>query len=229
MKKVLLTLLLMGSAFAQTKSTAPAKAAAPKADLLHPAALNAVAPATYDVKMTTTKGDVMIHVTRAWAPLGADRFYNLVRSGYFTNVAFFRVLSGFMAQFGVSPDPAIAAAWMQANIKDDKVTQSNTRGRLTFATAGPGTRTTQLFINYKSNAGLDGQGFAPFGEVTEGMEAIDKLYADYGEGPPGGQGVDQGRIQAEGKAYTDRFFPKLDKIISAKIVVAPPAPKPDAK
>jgi peptidyl-prolyl cis-trans isomerase A (cyclophilin A) len=217
MKKVLLTALLMGAAFAQTKPS-----------LMNPASLNATAPASYDVKMVTTKGEVTIHVTRAWAPLGADRFYNLVKNGFFTDVVFFRVLSGFMAQFGVSPDPAIARVWKDANIKDDKVTQSNTRGRITFATAGPNTRTTQLFINYKDgNAGLDGQGFAPFGEVTSGMEAIDKLYADYGEGAPNGHGPDQGRLGAEGKAYTDRFFPKLDKIISAKIVppAAPAAPK----
>src|ERR1700742_3864975 len=152
MKQALLTVLLMGAAFAQTKPS-----------LLNPASLNATAPATFDVKITTTKGDVTIHVTRSWAPLGADRFYNLVKAGYFTDVAFFRVLSGFMAQFGVSPDPAIARVWMNANIKDDKVSQSNTRGRITFATAGPNTRTTQLFINYRDNSSLDGQGFAPFG------------------------------------------------------------------
>jgi peptidyl-prolyl cis-trans isomerase A (cyclophilin A) len=207
MKKALLTVLLMGAAFAQTKPS-----------LTNPASLNATAPATYDVKMTTSKGDVTIHVTRAWAPLGADRFYNLVKNGYFTDVVFFRVLANFMAQFGVSPDPNIARAWQNANIKDDKVSQSNTRGRITFATAGPNTRTTQLFINYRDNSGLDGQGFAPFGEVTSGMEAIDKLYSDYGEGAPSGHGPSQDRLQSEGKAYTDRFFPKLDKIISAKIV-----------
>ena len=228
---MLLTTVLMGCAFAQTKSVAPAKPAAPaaaKANLLSPASLNATAPAEFDAKFTTTKGDFVIHVTRAWAPHGADRFYNLVRAGFFTDVAFFRVLTGFMAQFGISPDPAIARAWMQANIPDDKVTQSNKRGRLTFATAGPGTRTTQLFINYTNNAGLDGQGFAPLGEVTEGMDVVDKLYADYGEGAPGGRGPEQGRTQSEGKAYLERYFPKLDKILSAKIVTAPAKPA-DAK
>jgi peptidyl-prolyl cis-trans isomerase A (cyclophilin A) len=232
MKKALLLLTMMSAAFAQTKSVAPAKPAAPaaaKPSLLNPAALNATAPAEFDAKFTTTKGDVVIHVTRAWAPHGADRFYNLVRAGFFTDVAFFRVLSGFMAQFGISGDPAVARAWKMANIPDDKVTQTNKRGRITFATAGPGTRTTQLFINFGNNAGLDGQGFSPFGEVTEGMENIDKLYAEYGEGAPSGRGPDQGRTQEEGKAYLEKNFPKLDKVISAKIVTAPAAPKADAK
>lgn len=239
MKKVLLLLTIMSAAFAQTKGVAPTKPAAPtatkaapaaaKPSLLNPAALNATAPAEFDAKFTTTKGDVMIHVTRAWAPHGADRFYNLVRAGFFTDVAFFRVLSGFMAQFGISGDPAVARAWKMANIPDDKVTQTNKRGRITFATAGPNTRTTQLFINFGNNAGLDGQGFSPFGEVTEGMENIDKLYAEYGEGAPSGRGPDQGRTQEEGKAYLEKNFPKLDKIISAKIVTGPAAPKADAK
>jgi cyclophilin family peptidyl-prolyl cis-trans isomerase len=228
MKKALLLLTIMSCAFAQPKSTAPAKPAAPpasKANLLNPAALNATAPAEFDAKFTTTKGDITIHVTRAWAPHGADRFYNLVRAGFFTDIAFFRVLSGFMAQFGVSGDPAVARAWRMANIPDDKVTQTNKRGRITFATAGPNTRTTQLFINYGNNAGLDGQGFSPFGEVTEGMDVVDKLYADYGEGAPSGRGPDQGQLQAEGNAYLSKSFPKLDKILSGKIVTAPPAAK----
>ncbi len=232
MKQTLLTVLLMGCAFAQTKSVAPAKPAAPaaaKPSLLNPAALNATAPAEFDVKFTTTKGDVMIHVTRAWAPHGADRFYNLVHAGFFTDIAVFRVISGFMAQFGVSGDPNVARAWRMANIPDDKVTQTNKRGRLTFATSGPNSRTTQMFINFSNNAGLDGQGFAPIGEVTTGMEVIDKLYAEYGEGAPSGRGPDQGQLQAEGNAYLSKSFPKLDKIISAKIVTAPAAPKADAK
>jgi peptidyl-prolyl cis-trans isomerase A (cyclophilin A) len=228
MKKALLLLTMMSCAFAQPKSTAPAKSTAPpasKANLLNPAALNATAPAEFDAKFTTTKGDITIHVTRAWAPHGADRFYNLVRAGFFTDIAFFRVLSGFMAQFGVSGDPAVARAWRMANIPDDKVTQTNKRGRITFATAGPNTRTTQLFINYGNNAGLDGQGFSPFGEVTEGMDVVDKLYADYGEGAPSGRGPDQGQLQAEGNAYLSKSFPKLDKILSGKIVTAPGAGK----
>jgi peptidyl-prolyl cis-trans isomerase A (cyclophilin A) len=225
-----MTTLLCGMAFAQIKS-APAKTAPPaaKPDLTNPATFKATAPATFDAKFTTTKGDFTVQVTRAWAPRGADRFYNLVRSGFFTDCAFFRVLTGFMAQFGISPNPLVARAWENAKIPDDRVIESNKRGRLTFATAGPNTRTTQLFINFGNNAGLDGQGFAPFGEVTEGMDVVDKLYADYGEGAPGGRGPDQGKIQAEGKAYLDRNFPKLDRILSAKIVPsAPAAPKPAA-
>src|SRR5262249_9456729 len=139
-------------------------------------------------------------------------------SGFFKDIAFFRVLNGFMAQFGISGDPAVAAAWMHANIPDDPVRESNTRGRLTFATAGPNTRTTQLFINFGHNRGLDGQGFARIGEVTEGMSVVDSLYNGYGEGAPRGAGPDQGRVQSQGNAYLKSSFPKLDRVISASIV-----------
>ena len=196
------------------------KAAPAKPNLLNPASLNAKAPESFKAKFTTTKGDFVVQVTRSWAPRGADRFYNLVRAGFFKDAAFFRVLSGFMAQFGISADPAIAAAWMNAKIPDDPVTQSNKRGRITFATAGANTRTTQLYINFVDNAGLDGLGFAPFGEVVEGMDVVDKIYPGYGQTP------DQTRIQAQGKAYLDKSFPKLDHIISASIV---PAGAPAAK
>ncbi|MBZ5606423.1 MAG: peptidylprolyl isomerase [Acidobacteriia bacterium] len=210
---------MCAAAFAQEKA-APAKP-----NLMEPKSLNAKAPETYKAKFTTTKGDFVIQVNRAWAPRGADRFYNLVRAGFFKDVSFFRVLSGFMAQFGISGDPAVARAWMQANIPDDAVRESNTRGRVTFATAGPNTRTTQLFINFGDNKGLDGQGFAPIGEVVEGMTVVDSLYSGYGEGAPRGAGPDQGRLQAQGKAYLDRSFPKLDHIISATIVPSAPAAK----
>jgi peptidyl-prolyl cis-trans isomerase A (cyclophilin A) len=176
-----------------------------------------MAPAIYRVKLTTTKGDIVIEVTRAWAPRGADRLYNLVRAGFFTDVAFFRVIPGFMAQFGISSRPDIAGAWMNANIPDDAVKQSNTRGKVTFATAGPNTRTTQLFINTANNAPLDPQGFAPIGEVIEGMENVDKFYSGYGGNP------DQGALQARGKAYIDSSMPKVDKIVSATIVPIPAA------
>jgi len=239
MKQALLTMLLVGSAFAQTKSTAtttakstaPPKAAAPKPNLLNPASLNAVAPAEFDVKFTTTKGDILFHITKAWSPHGADRFYNLVRAGFFTDVAFYRVISGFMAQFGINPDPKVTQAWLQADIKDDKPSQSNKRGRLTFAQTGaPNSRGTQLFINFKDNAGLDDK-FAPIGEVTEGMSVVDSLYSGYGEsGDMGGGGPAGSKIQMEGRPYLDRNFPKIDRILSAKIVIPPPAPKPaDAK
>jgi peptidyl-prolyl cis-trans isomerase A (cyclophilin A) len=159
-------------------------------------------------------------VTRAWAPRGADRFYNLVRAGFFTDAAFFRVISGFMGQFGLSAKPDVSAVWEKAKIIDDPVTQTNKRGRITFATAGPNTRTTQLFINFGDNARLDSQGFAPFGEVVEGMDVVDKINPEYQEQP------DQGKIQQQGKAYLDRYFPRLDRIVSASIVPAtPPAAK----
>jgi len=186
--------------------------------LLHPATLVAKAPATYEVKFTTTNGDFVVQVNRAWAPLDADRFYNLVKHGFFTDAAFFRVVPGFIVQFGLSADPAVNKAWANANIKDDPVTQSNKPATLTFATAGPGTRTTQLFINFGNNASLDGQGFAPFGVVTSGMDVVNQIYSGYGESP------DQGAITSKGKAYLDKSFPKLDRILSATIVPAAAAP-----
>ncbi|MGD1092851.1 MAG: peptidylprolyl isomerase [Bryobacteraceae bacterium] len=217
---VLTAACLCSAAFAQTKSGTAPKAAPARPNLLEPSTLKATAPATYRVKFTTTKGDVIIEVTRAWAPRGADRFYNLVRAGFFTDAAFFRVISGFMAQFGLSAKPDVSAVWEKARIMDDPVTQTNKRGRITFATAGPNTRTTQLFINFGDNARLDGQGFAPFGEVVEGMDVVDKINPEYQEQP------DQGKIQQQGKAYLDRYFPRLDRILSASIVPAtPPAAK----
>jgi peptidyl-prolyl cis-trans isomerase A (cyclophilin A) len=178
---------------------------------------NEQAPATYKVKLDTSKGVVMIDVTRAWAPNGADRFYNLVKSGFFDNARFFRVISGFMVQFGIAGEPRVQTPWRNAPIKDDPVTQSNKRGYVTFATAGPNTRTTQVFINYGDNARLDRSGFAPFGTVTTGMNVVDQLHAGYGEGAPNGRGPDQSRVQAEGNAYLTRDFPQLDFIKKATI------------
>ncbi len=183
-----------------------------------PSKLTAKAPDDFKVVFDTSKGKITIEVTRSLAPLGADRFYNLVQSGYFTGVEFFRVVPGFMCQFGIHGDPAVSAKWNQANIADDPVKGSNTRGTITFATAGPNTRTTQLFINFGDNAGLDSQGFAPFGKVTDGMGVVDKIDGEYGDGPPSGTGPDQGRIQAEGNAYLKKDFPNLDYIKSATIV-----------
>jgi peptidyl-prolyl cis-trans isomerase A (cyclophilin A) len=229
MKKALLLLTIMSCAFAQPKSTAPAKAAPPaaaKPSLLNPASFNAVAPAEFDVKFTTTKGDITFHLTKSWAPNGVDRFYNLVRGGFFTDVAFYRVIDGFMAQFGVSPDPAVSRAWMGHDIKDDRVTQSNKRGRLTFAQTGaPNSRGTQLFINFKDNTFLDDK-FAPIGEVSEGMDVVDKLYSGYGDtAEQGKNGPSSRRLDTEGKAYLDKSFPKIDRILSAKVVTAPAAAK----
>ena len=155
---------------------------------------------------------------RAWAPHGADRFYNLVKHGFYDNERFFRVISGFMVQFGINGDPRISAHWRDANIPDDPVKESNKRGTITFATAGPNTRTTQVFINFGDNAGLDGQGFAPFGQVVSGMKVVDSLNAEYGEGAPRGRGPDQGRMQTEGNAYLEKDFPRMDYMKKATIV-----------
>src|SRR5947199_69901 len=148
------------------------------------------APGTFRARFETRKGSFVIAVQRDWAPLGADRFYNLVKSGYFDGARFFRVIPGFMAQFGIHGDPHVAAAWRDATIPDDPVRQHNTRGAVSFATAGPGTRTTQLFINYGDNSQLDGMGFAPLGQVVEGMDVVDAPYGGYGEGAPRCRGPD---------------------------------------
>src|SRR5580700_7699386 len=150
--------------------------------LTNPAALTEQAPAAFKVKFDTSKGPFIVEVHRDWAPLGADRFYNLVKNGFFNNTRFFRVVSGFMVQFGINGDPAISSQWRSARINDDPVKKSNGRGLITFATAGPNTRTTQVFINFADNAMLDNQGFAPFGKVVSGMNVVDALYAEYGEG-----------------------------------------------
>jgi len=188
------------------------------AALQNPAALAEKAPDTFKVNVDTSRGAFVIEVTRAWAPHGADRFYNLVRHGFYDQARFFRVIEGFMAQFGIHGDPAVSAVWRGALIPDDPVKQSNRRGYITFATAGPGTRTTQLFINLVDNGALDSQGFAPFGRVVSGMNVVDKLYDGYGEGAPRGSGPDQGRVQKEGNAYLEKSFPKLDYIKTASIV-----------
>jgi peptidyl-prolyl cis-trans isomerase A (cyclophilin A) len=193
------------------------------ASLLNPASLKLQAPAVFDARFTTTKGDFVVEVTRAWSPRGADRFYNLVKYHYFDGTAFFRVMQGFVAQFGISSRPDVSQAWENAKIADDPVTQSNARGTLTFATAGPNTRTTQIFINLNDNSNpLNGMGFSPFGKVTSGMEVVDKLYSQYGDGPPDGSGPDQGRIEREGKAYLEKAFPLLDTIKTAVIVPSAP-------
>jgi peptidyl-prolyl cis-trans isomerase A (cyclophilin A) len=179
---------------------------------------NEQAPASYKVKFDTSKGPFVVQVTRAWAPQGADRFYNLVKSGFYDNVRFFRVISGFMVQFGISGDPTVMAGWRNAPIKDDPVTQSNKRGYITFAMAGPNTRTSQVFINFADNARLDGSGFAPFGRVVSGLEVVDTFNAEYGEGAPRGNGPDQGRLQSEGNAYLTKSFPRMDFVKKATIV-----------
>ncbi len=208
---------------AGSAATAPAAALAPEATvspvLLSPQTATEKAPDTFKAKLSTTKGDIVIEVHRAWAPNGADRFYNLVKIGFFDGAEFFRVIDGFMAQVGIHGDPAVAAKWRDANIPDDPPAgQSNQRGFVTFATGGPNTRTTQFFINFKDNSFLDNQGFPPIGKVLEGDTVLDQLYRGYGEGAPGGNGPDQGRIQAEGNSYLKTQFPNLDAIRAARLV-----------
>jgi peptidyl-prolyl cis-trans isomerase A (cyclophilin A) len=202
------------AAFALFVCATPALAQGKLAD---PAALTEKAPASYKVKLDTSKGAFVIQVNRDWAPNGADRFYNLVKNGFYDDTRFFRVISGFMVQFGINGDPKLSPAWRAARIPDDAVKQSNKRGNITFATSGPNSRTTQVFINFKDNAGLDGQGFAPFGQVVSGMDVVDKLHAGYGEGAPNGRGPEQGRVQGEGNAYLKKDFPQLDFIKKASI------------
>jgi peptidyl-prolyl cis-trans isomerase A (cyclophilin A) len=182
----------------------------------NPAALTEQAPATYRVLFDTTKGPFVIEVHRDWAPNGADRFYNLVKNGFYDDVRFFRVLENFMVQFGINGDPRVSAAWRQARIKDDPVRISNKRTFVTFATAGPNTRTTQVFINYGDNHNLDSQGFTPFGQVVSGMNVADALYSGYGESAPHGLGPDQEKMQTEGNPYVAKFT-KLDYIKKATI------------
>jgi peptidyl-prolyl cis-trans isomerase A (cyclophilin A) len=200
------------------------------ASLLKPASLKLQAPAVFDAKFVTTKGDFVIQVTRDWSPRGADRFYNLVKYHYFDGTAFFRIVQGFVAQFGISPRPEITRAWEDARIPDDPVRQSNTRGTVTYATAGPNTRTTQIFINLGDNGSLDERGFSPFGKVISGMEVVDRLYADYGDGPPDGQGPEQKRIEREGHVYLEKSFPLLDTIKTTAVISAVnPTPAVPAK
>ncbi len=187
--------------------------AAVKARLRTPAKLKDVAPATFKARFVTSQGPFVVEVHRDWAPIGADRFYNLVKYGFFDGVRFFRVIRNFMVQFGINGDPSVQAPWRNANLKDDPVKQSNKRGYITFANAGPNTRSTQVFINFRDNAGLDPQGFAPFGEVVSGMEVVDKLNPEYGGAPS----EEQPRIQMQGNAYLNKAFPKLDYVTKATI------------
>ncbi len=179
--------------------------------LMNPATLTEKAPDVYRAKFETSKGVFVIQVTRAWAPTGADRFYNLVKNGYYDNCRFFRVVQNFMVQFGINGDPKLNSTWRMARIQDDPVKQSNNRGYITFATSGPNSRTTQVFINFGDNSFLDKQGFAPFGKVTDGMKVVDSIYSGYGESP------NQGSIQMEGNPYLEKSFPKLDYVKSAVI------------
>ena len=225
MKRILLGLLsalaLASIGFAADDAK-PAAAAPDKkseaATFADPSKLTEKAPESFKAKFTTTKGAFTIEVTRSLSPNGADRFYNLVKSGYFQDIAFFRVIPGFMGQFGIHGDPKVSAPWREARIQDDPVKGSNQRGAITFAMAGPNTRTTQFFINLVDNTNLDRMGFSPFGKVVEGMDVVDKINGEYGEGAPRGRGPNQMRIQSEGNAYLKAEFPRLDYIKSAAVL-----------
>jgi peptidyl-prolyl cis-trans isomerase A (cyclophilin A) len=209
---------LLAAGLALAVVSAGAEQAANRKALMNPAGLKAQAPATYNVKFDTSAGEFVIQVTRDWAPHGADRFFNLVKNGFYDDARFFRAIAGFMVQFGINGDPGVSAVWRNAQIAVDPVKQSNKRGYITYAMgASPSTRTTQVFINYRDNGNLDAMGFAPFGQVVSGMDVVDKINTSYGEGAPRGKGPDQGRVQTEGNAYLIKSFPKLDYINKATI------------
>ena len=202
----------------------PAAAFAQKPSLKNPASLDEKAPDTYRARFDTSAGVFVIEVTRAWAPLGADRFYNLVKNGFYDEARFFRAISGFMVQFGIHADPVVSAVWRNARLGVDPVRESNKPMYISYAMGGtPDTRTTQVFINFNDNSQLDKMGFAPFGRVVEGQDAVKKIFTGYGEGAPRGKGPEQGRIQMEGNAYLNKQFPKLDYI--KKATIEPPAAK----
>jgi peptidyl-prolyl cis-trans isomerase A (cyclophilin A) len=211
---------------ADTPAAAPAAADAPEgvpspptAAILHPdaARVAAIGPDSFMIHVVTSRGKFDMIVRREWSPKGSDRLYYLASNYYFDGIRFFRVMNGFMAQFGMSGDTTVGRVWRDMRISDEPVTQSNTRGRLTFATSGPNSRTTQMFINFGNNAQLDASGFTPVGEVTSGMNVVDSLYNEYGNGAPDGRGPDQGLIGAKGNAYLTHDFPKLDYIVTARV------------
>lgn len=211
--------LLVGCPKEETSESKTAGQATPSAEpeAEAPPENEGQAPSKFAVELATTKGAIVVDVHRDWAPNGADRFHELVQAGYFTDVAFFRVVSGFMVQGGISGDPALNTVWREKRIPDDPVKASNTRGTVTFATSGPNSRTTQFFINFADNSRLDAMGFAPFGKVRD-MGPVDALYDGYGEGAPRGRGPAQHRIQSEGNSYLKESFPKLDYIKNARII-----------
>jgi len=176
------------------------------------------APDVFRVRFETGKGPFVIEARKDWAPRGADRFFELVKAGFYDEARFFRVLPRFVIQFGINKDPKVSELWSQLQIVDDSSKQSNVRGTVTFAKRGPNTRTTQIFINMADNVSLDGSGFPPFGKVVEGMEVVEKLYAGYGEMSPNGNGPDPIKIQAMGNEYLIRNFPQLDFIKTARVV-----------
>jgi peptidyl-prolyl cis-trans isomerase A (cyclophilin A) len=217
LRRLLAILCVSVIAIACSKDSPPQKSDSARA----PSAAATPAPDSFRVAFETTRGSFVVDVIRAWSPRGVDRFHELVNAGYFTDIAFIRVLPGFVAQFGMHGDPAVNRRWDDRPILDDPVVQSNKRGTIVFATSGPNTRGNQFFINYSDNMRLDGLGFSPFGRVVDGMSVVDSIYAGYRETP------DQSRVAAEGNAYLKRAFPRLDYIKSARIVG--PASPPRAR
>jgi len=217
---ILLFCILASGLLSACGAEAPDEGASgpPPNPLLQPRSFTERAPALYQVRLETTKGEVVLQVTRQWAPRGADRFYNLVKAGFFDGMAFHRVLDDFVAEWGIHGDPWVNAAWRQALMADEPVRQPNTRGRLVFSKNTPNSRTVQLFINLKYNRSLDGQGYSPIGEVLAGMDVVDSLYSGYGDGPPRGEGVYQAMAIARGDEYLNEEFPLLDRIERAVLV-----------
>ena len=195
-------------------AVAAGTAGASSPSLLYPASLHAKAPAVFRARFTTTKGTFVVTVHRAWAPRGADRFYNLVRAGFYDGQRLFRVVPGFVVQWGISGTPKISKAWHNATIHDDPVRHTNAKGTIVFADAGPNTRTTQLFVNLAANTNLDSSGFAPFGVVTTGFSTLRHLYSGYGEKPTG----EQAQMEQQGEPFFRKHFPKLDRILRARVL-----------
>ena len=211
MKKLAILILVLGVLVACRSSKGKAETTVDNPELKPPPVVTTITR----VRFETTAGDFVIAIHPDWAPLGAQRFLTLVREGYFDGAGFFRVVPGFVVQFGLAADPSMTARWEDTEIKDDPVTKSNTRGMVTFATAGPETRTTQVFINFADNSRLDPRGFAPFGEVISGMDNVDKIRADHGQEP------DQEKISSLGNAYLGKYFPNLDYIRNVRVVHEP--------
>lgn len=187
--------------------------------LLDPTQATEKAPDVYRARFTTTKGDFVIEVHRDWTYRGADRFFNLIQVGFFDDTSFFRVVHGFVVQFGLNGDPAVNAVWKERTLLDDDLVRSNSHGTVTFALSGKNTRTTQVFINLGDNSRLDTMGgFSPFGKIVEGMDVVKKLYGGYGDMPSqGGRGPDSTKVESLGNDYAKKNFPKLDWIVRAVI------------
>ncbi len=221
---LIISLVLMAGcvkkeAVKKEEKSGPAKQISAQILSPEPTELNQPAPAKFQVKFETSQGDFVVEVYRDWSPFGADRFYYLVKSGFYDGVRFFRIIEGFMAQFGYHGDPNVIEAWQDLTIPDDPVKQSNLRGYVSFAKGQfPNSRTTQLFINYVNNSRLDGYGFSPIGKVIDGMDVVDQLYNGYGEGAPSGKGPSQQLIQQGGNEYLNKNFPELDYIKKARIL-----------